>query len=74
MHGWFRVHREGHLMTTTPNDPTIPDPLSPAPDPDSLPVDPDYAKPDIVPSHGDPDPGPVADPGGVPDREPLPGE
>lgn len=60
--------------TTTTTDPTIPDPYSPAPDPDSLPVDPDYAQPAIVPSHGDPDTGPVADPGGVPDREPLPGE
>jgi hypothetical protein len=62
-------------MTSTPAaDPNIPDPYSPPPDPDSLPVDPDYAQPAVVPSHGDPDSGPVADPGSVPDREPLPGE
>ncbi len=64
-------------MTSTPSptaDPTIPDPLRPEPGPDSLPVDPDYAQPEIVPSHSDPDTGPVADPGQVPGREPLPGE
>jgi hypothetical protein len=66
-------------MTSTPAptaDPTIPDPYSPAAEPDSLPTDPDYAQPEVVPSHGDPDPGPgpVADPGQVPDREPMPGD
>lgn len=64
-------------MTITPGptaDPTIPDPFSPPSDPNSLPADPDYAQPEIVPSHGEPDTGPVADPGRVPDREPLPGE
>lgn len=62
-------------MTIAP-DPTIPDPYSPVPEPDSQPTDPDpdYAKPAIVPSHGDPDTGPVADPGQVPEREPLPGD
>lgn len=66
---------KGISMSSTPSTttiPTDPDPYQPAPDPDNLPIDPDYAQPKIMPSHADP--GPVADPGQVPAREPLPGE
>jgi len=58
-------------MTLTP-DPPVPDsdPHPPTTEPES---DPDYAKPDVVPTH-DPDNQPTADPGAVPETEPLPGD